>query len=226
MKRRKFLISLGNDKPPNQLRAPVQGLPHVASPGPAVFTNALLRTHENKEVRFYDDLIKGKQVLINLMYATCEGACPVVTSNLVRVYDALKDRMGKDLFLLSMTVKPEEDDPKALKEFAEMHRALLPGWTFLTGDPYDLETIRYKLFAMNHIAIDTNIYGHTSFLLIINDATNRWLHVDPLASMSTVLLKISWANPPKSFEQMVEENKKLQERINKERKQYGYRMTT
>lgn len=228
MKRRKFLTNLGADNPSDKtsgtLRAPVQGVPHVASPGPAIFTNALLRTHENKAVRFYDDLIKGKQVLINLMYATCEGACPLVTSSLVKVYDALKDRMGKDLFIYSMTVKPEEDDPEALKGFAEMHRALRPGWTFLTGDPYDLETIRYRLFAMNHIAIDTNIYGHTSFLLIINDATNRWLHVDPLASMSTVLRKISWADPPKTREQILEENKKLQEKIDRERKMFGYRM--
>jgi protein SCO1/2 len=226
MKRRKFFTSLGSDKPAKPLRAPVQGVPHVASPGPKIFTNALLRTHEDKQVRFYDDLIKGKQVLINLMYATCEGACPLVTANLIKVYETLQDRMGKDLFIYSMTVKPEEDDPAALKSFAEMHRALRPGWVYLTGDPYDLETIRYRLFAMNHIAIDTNIYGHTSFLLIINDATNRWLHVDPMASLSTVLRKISFADPPKSDEQIMEENKKLQERINKERKMYGYRMNS
>lgn len=223
MKRRAFFAKLG-DKPSGELRAPVQGVPHVASPGPMFFTNALLRTHENKEVRFYDDLIRGKQVLMNLMYATCEGACPLVTSNLVKVHEALKNRMGKDLFMYSMTVKPEEDDPAALKSFAEMHRAQLPGWTFLTGDPYDIETIRFKLFGMNHIAIDTNIYGHTSFLLIFNDATNRALHVDPMASMSTVLRKISWADPPKTREQIMEENRKLQEQIDKERKMFGYRM--
>jgi protein SCO1/2 len=224
MKRRAFFTSLGSDKPSNELRAPVQGVPHVASPGPAIFTNALLRTHENKEVRFYDDMIRGKHVLINQMYATCDGACPLVTSALVRVHETLRNRMGKDLFMLSMTVKPEDDDPDALKSFAKMHRALLPGWTFLTGDPYDLETIRFRLFAMNHIALDTNIYGHTSFLLIINDATNRWLHVDPLASMSTVLRKISFADPPKTREQILEENRKLQEQIDKERKMFGYRM--
>jgi len=226
MKRRKFLTSRGSDKPSNALRAPVQGLPHVASPGPAIFTNALLRTHEDKEVRFYEDLIKGKQVLINLMYATCEGVCPLVTSNLVKVHERLKDRMGKDLFMYSITVKPEEDSPAALKDFAAMHRALLPGWTFLTGDPYDIETIRYRLFGMNHIAIDTNIYGHTSFLAIINDATNRWLHIDPQASLATVLQVISWADPPKTREQIMEANKKLQEQIDKEVKMYGYRMTT
>lgn len=224
MKRRAFFSKLGSDKPSGELRAPVQGVPHVASPGPMFFTNSLLRTHENKEVRFYDDLIRGKQVLMNLMYATCEGACPLVTSNLVKVHEALKNRMGKDLFMYSMTVKPEDDDPAALKSFAEMHRALRPGWTFLTGDPYDIETIRFKLFGMNHIAIDTNIYGHTSFLLIFNDATNRALHVDPMASMSTVLRKISWADPPKTREQIMEENRKLQEQIDKERRMFGYRM--
>jgi len=226
MKRRRFLKNLGSDKPSSVPRAAVQGLPHVASPGPAIFTNALLRTHENKEVRFYDDIIRGKHVLINMMYATCEGTCPIVTANLGRVYEALKDRMGKDLFMASITVKPEEDDAGALMSFARMHRAVRPGWTFLTGDPYDIETIRYRLFNMNHIAIDTNIYGHTSFLLIINDATNRWLHVDPQASLPTVLWKISMADPPKTQEQIMEDNRKLQLQIDKERKIYGYRYTT
>ncbi|HEX5732377.1 MAG TPA: SCO family protein [Blastocatellia bacterium] len=230
MKRRGFLKKFRGDQPAEPsaakpLRAPVQGVPHVGSPGPRLFTNARLRTHENKEVRFYDDLIAGKQVLINLMYATCEGACPLITSRLVKVYDALKDRMGKDLFMYSITVKPEDDDPAALMHYAHMHGALKPGWTFLTGDPYDIETIRYRLFAMDHIAIDTNIYGHTSFLKIINDATNHSLHVDPQASLTTVLWKISMANPPMTQEQIFEENKKLQERIDKERRIYGYRMT-
>jgi protein SCO1/2 len=34
--------------------------------------NVVLTTHEGKTVRFYDDLIKGKVVAINFMYATCE----------------------------------------------------------------------------------------------------------------------------------------------------------
>src|SRR5437870_6607051 len=46
------------------------------------FPNVVLRTHENKRVRFYDDLIKNKIVAINFMYAHCEGVCPRITSNL------------------------------------------------------------------------------------------------------------------------------------------------
>ena len=124
--------------------------PHPASPGVAKFTNAVLRTHDNKEVRFYDDLIKGKQVVINMMYADCHGACPLVTTVMKRTYRDLKDRMGKDLFFYSITIKPEDDTPTALKHYATTRKADLPGWYFLTGDSYDIETIRFRLFGMGH----------------------------------------------------------------------------
>jgi protein SCO1/2 len=215
MNRRSLFKSLANNKTPAE--------PHPASPGPAVFTNALLRTHEDKQVRFYDDLIKGRQVVISLMYADCEGYCPAITARLIKVYEALQDRMGKDLFMYSLTVKPEEDDPAALKHYAQMHNALLPGWTFLTGDPYDVETIRYRLFRKDHIAIDTDLLSHTTALRIINDSTNRWLEVNPMASLYTVLQHISWANPRKTLKQRMDENKALQEKIDKEVKQYGTR---
>jgi hypothetical protein len=51
---------------------------HVPPPAPRRawaerFPNVPLQTHEGKTVRFYDDLIKGKIVGINFMYATCTG---------------------------------------------------------------------------------------------------------------------------------------------------------
>jgi hypothetical protein len=65
--------------------------------------------------------------------------------------------------------------------------------------------------------------SHTGKLRVINDAINRWTHVAPLASKMTVLQHISWADPPKSLEQRLEDNRKLQIAIDKERALYGYR---
>ncbi|HEY7181801.1 MAG TPA: SCO family protein [Blastocatellia bacterium] len=224
MNRRNLFANFAGDKP-SAPKSPFT--PHPASLGASHFTNALLRTHENKEVRFYDDLIKGRQVIINEMYANCTSACPVITSKLIRIHKALKDRMGKDLFIYSLSLKPEQDDPAALKKFAEMHGAAnLPGWLFLTGDPFDIETIRFRLFRWEHIKFDLDLDLHAGMLRIINDATNCWTNVSPDASMFTILEHISWADPPKSLEQRLEENKVIQERINKEVKTYGYRTTT
>ena len=215
MNRRKLFTNFASSKAPIESRS--------ASLGVELYTNPMLRTHENKEVRFYDDLMKGKQVVVNFMYATCEGACPLVTSKLVKVHEALRSRMGKDLFMYSISIKPEQDTPEALKEFAEMHQANLPGWTFLTGDPYDIETIRYRLWRWNHIKFDLDLDLHTSMLRIINDATNCWTMVTPYASQYTILEHIGWADPPKTFKERVEDNKRLQQEINKEVKRYGYR---
>jgi protein SCO1/2 len=197
--------------------------PHPASPGAARYTNAVLRTQNNEAVKFYDDLIRGKQCVINFMYAECHGSCPAVTQTLKTIYRELKDRMGKDLFFYSMTIKPENDTPTALKHYAEMRNADLPGWYFLTGDPYDLKTIRYRLFNMDHPGLDADLSLHSGYLRIINDARNSWGMAQAFASNKNILTRIAWQDPPKSYAERVAIVRARQAVINEEVKKHGYR---
>ena len=70
------------------------------------FPNVTLTTHDGKKVKFYDDLIKDKIVIINFMYVKCDGKCPGTTANLVQVQKLLGNRVGKDIFIYSITLKP------------------------------------------------------------------------------------------------------------------------
>jgi len=186
--------------------------------------NAQFRTQDNKDVRLYDDMIKGKQVMVMMMYATCETFCPVATKRMVELHhQALAHRMGKDLFIVNVSLKPEEDDPAALKAYAEAHGALLPGWTFLTGSQYDVDTLRYKFFSHDHIGIDTNIDMHAGSMKIINDPIGRWFHADTFASTRTLLEHIQWSDPPKSLAERLKDNRRLQQQIEREVDLYGYR---
>ena len=108
------------------------------------FPDVALVTQNNQKVRFYRDLIKDKIVIINFFYAHCEKLCPMVTSNLVRVQQLLGSRMGRDIFINSFTLKPLQDTPAVLKEYAREHR-IKSGWSLLTGSPDDLELLRRKL---------------------------------------------------------------------------------
>jgi protein SCO1/2 len=186
----------------------------AASLGPRYYTNAVLSTHENKRVRFYDDLIKGKHVVINFMYARCEGSCPASTANLVRVQERLKKRIGRDVFMYSITVKPEEDDPKALNEYARMHQ-VRPGWLFLTGDPYDITTIRARVASYDHPALDLDSTAHTGMVRVINDSINRWVMCSALASVDTIVQVIRWGDPIKPVGVRLRENAIAQAKINK-----------
>ncbi|MBI3653772.1 MAG: SCO family protein [Acidobacteria bacterium] len=159
------------------------------------YTNVVLTTHEGKQVRFYDDLIKGKIAAINFIYVNCEGICPLTTTNLIQVQEALKDRVGRDIFLYSITLKPEQDDPTALKHFAQMHGVKLPGWLFLTGDPDEIETLRFRLFSVDSPNIDENIEQHTGMIHLVNEPIKRTCKVPALATPRQIIQSISWMEP-------------------------------
>src|SRR6185369_15403093 len=108
------------------------------------FPNLVLTNQDGRKLKFYDDLVKDKIVIFNFFYAKCEGICSPITRNLVRVQNILGDRVGKDIFMYSFTLKPKEDNPMALKHYAEMHN-VKPGWVVLTSEPYHMETLRQKL---------------------------------------------------------------------------------
>ena len=197
--------------------------PHPYSPGAGRYTNALLRTQDNQEVRFYDDLIRGRQVVVNFMYAECGGSCSMVTQKLKTIYDELKPRMGKDLFFYSLTIKPQDDTPAAMKEYAKKNKVDLPGWYFLTGNAYDLETIRFRLFAMSHPGFDLDDALHGGMLRIINDGRNSWGMAQSFASKKNILKRIAWQDPEKSYAEQVIENRKIQAQIREDVKKHGYR---
>ena len=108
------------------------------------FPDVVLTTHEGRKVRFYEDLLKDKIVVLNLMYANCQGVCPMITANLVKARKLLPEQGKRQVHFYSLTVKPEEDTPEKLKAYAEMH-GTGPGWLFLTGKPADVELLRSKL---------------------------------------------------------------------------------
>ena len=159
------------------------------------FTNALLTNQDGKKFRFYDDLMRNKITVVNMMYAKCEGICPAVTTNLKKVYDGLKGRIGVDTFMYSISLKPQQDSPKALKHFAEMHKANLPGWQFLTGDADEIETIRFRLFRWDHPGLDNDIDQHTGMVFLYNDNLSRNCKAPAMASVRSLLTTISWMDP-------------------------------
>ena len=160
------------------------------------FPNLSLRTQDDKEVRFYDDLIKGKIVTINFFYSKCEDVCPIVTSNLVKVQELLGDQVGRQVFMYSFSLKPKEDTPKAMKEYAEMH-GVKPGWTFLTGKPEDLELLRRKLgFTTPDLRADKDVTNHTGNIRYGNEPFMLWGACPGMADPQWIAESVEWMVRP------------------------------
>jgi protein SCO1/2 len=156
--------------------------------GGSHFPNVELTTQNGEKVRFYDDLIKGKVVAIDLIYTTCKYNCPLETARLVQLQKLLGDRMGKDVFFYSITIEPEHDTPEVLKAYAEKYH-VGPGWLFLTGKEADIKLISHKL-GLDSLPAADDPDGHTPHLLIGNEATGLWMRNSALDNTRFLALKI------------------------------------
>ncbi|MEW5852863.1 MAG: SCO family protein [Myxococcota bacterium] len=153
----------------------LSGGPTAAAPagspwGAGYFPNVTLVNQDGKPLRFYDDVIKDKVVLINFIFVGCGNACPLETANLRKVQEALGDRVGRDIFMYSISIDPEHDTPVALKEYAEKFKAG-PGWQFLTGKAEDITLLRKKLGLYREGEARAD---HTASLIVGNEATGQW----------------------------------------------------
>ena len=165
------------------------GAPSLSGVSAGYFPNHVLLTQDNKPVRFYDDLIKGKVVLINFMFTTCTGVCPPMATNMAKVQSYLGDRVGKDVVILSISVDPTVDTPDKLKRYADNFKAR-PGWYFLTGEKQNVDWVLYKLGGYVEDKMK-----HSGVLIIGNEATGEWVKTAALrnpaqiAEAVTALLK-------------------------------------
>ncbi|MCA1634090.1 MAG: SCO family protein [Acidobacteria bacterium] len=158
-----------------QTKPPAPAQPQSAKPAgegqsamQKYFTDVELLTQDGKTVRLYSDLLKNKVVVINAFFATCTGICPPMNRNLERVQEAFKDRVGKDLFIISITVDPTTDTPERLKEYAAKFHPV-PGRLFVTGKK---ENVDWALYKLGQYVEDKN--SHTSVLIIGNERTGLW----------------------------------------------------
>lgn len=154
--------------------------------------NVNLIAHTGQRVRFYDDLVKDKKVIINFMYVKCEGICVPVTQNLVRVQKLLGGRVGRDIFMYSITLKPAEDSADDLRDFAERHR-VGAGWLFLTGSPQDIEHLRRALgFAYADPVEDADKSNHIGMFRYGVEPLTRWAACPGMANPEHIVRSILW----------------------------------
>jgi protein SCO1/2 len=166
--------------------------PATGSSASRRFPNVEVINHEGAKFRFYDDLIKDKIVLINFFYAKCEKFCPPQTANLRQVQKLLGDRVGRDIFMYSLTLKPQQDTPEMLRHYAHMHQ-VGPGWQLLTGTPEDMEQLRVKLgFRDSDPELDKDTGNHIGLVLFGNDRLNRWTGCPALSNPHEIVREVGW----------------------------------
>jgi protein SCO1 len=156
-------------------------LPALAvGPAGQYFKDIVLTDQNGNRVRLYEDVIKDRTIVMNSFFATCKGACPIMTATYTALQDRFLDHLGKDLMFVSITVDPANDTPPKLAEYARKAKAK-PGWLLLTGSK---DEVAYALKKIGQSAETPE--AHLNIMIVGNDKTGLWKKAFALAKQDEI----------------------------------------
>jgi len=141
----------------------------------------VLLDQNGKQVRLYSDLVKDKIVLVHFFFTKCSDVCPMQGRALMKLKTRLGQRLGRDVFVVSISRDPLNDTPEELSKWGKLF-GVGPGWTLATGD---LPVIKKLLWDLT--GEDIGQIAHESQVLIGNDRTGVWTSTDGLLLTDEIL---------------------------------------
>jgi protein SCO1/2 len=145
------------------------------------FTDVELVNQYGEPMRLYSDLLRDKVVIINTIFTTCTGICPVMSKAFETIQERVGDRLGEDVHLISISVDPENDTPEKMQVWGEAFHARR-GWYLVTGDP---ENVAFALQKLGQYVEDPE--SHQAIMLMGNDRTGLWKKAFGLAGAEKLL---------------------------------------
>ena len=134
--------------------------------GSGEFPEVTVETSDGKTVKFYQDLVQNKVVLIHYMSIRNEAAFPIV-AKVLEIAKRFGSKVGTDVSIISITSDPQHDTPARLRVFAKHMGVPKKGWSFvrMSGESSTLVASRMHGHAhhpMPKAAIDLIQYGNES----------------------------------------------------------------
>jgi protein SCO1/2 len=110
---------------------------------------------------------RGKVVALNFIYTSCvlPQFCYRLASQFAVVQKRFKERMGRDLVLLTTTFDPARDTPERLAEYSRQWTADA-SWHFLTGTSDDVQRV-CRLFGVDAFP-DEGLISHSARTVVID----------------------------------------------------------
>lgn len=132
-------------------------------------------TQDGETVHFYSDLVKDRVVAMNFIFTTCTTVCPPMGAIFGQLEKRLGERVGEDVYLISVSVDPSTDTPERLTEWAAKF-GRTPGWTLITGDKPTVDSLLKSLQVFT-----PDFEDHAPVVLLGNDARDEWTRAYGLA---------------------------------------------
>lgn len=127
----------------------------------------LFKTQDGK--LFSENELKRKITVLDFMFTSCPGPCPIMTNNMMHLYHDYEK--VDEVQFVSITVDPNIDSEEILKQYANAHGVNDSRWQFLTSDLEAIKDLKKNGFMLY---ADELPRGHAvKFVLIDRDGRIR-----------------------------------------------------
>jgi protein SCO1/2 len=123
-------------------------------------------TNQNGQNLEMKDL-KGKVLVMVMIYTSCKAACPRLVADMRNIESRLPDNIKPDVKLVLVSIDPEVDTPKRLKEFAIANKMDSNQWEFLRSTEENTREFAAVL-AVNYKKIAPLDFSHSNIISVFN----------------------------------------------------------
>ena len=137
--------------------------------------------------------LRGKALVISLVYTSCTHVCPMITQRLRKSVEEARRMMGPDRFtVVTVGFDARNDTPMRMAAYARAQGVDLPNWKFFSGDNATISALAKDL-GFTYVASGGG-YLHISQITIVDrdgriyrqvygDTFSIWLLIDPLKEL-------------------------------------------
>ncbi|NUT79024.1 SCO family protein [Pseudomonas sp. C1C7] len=154
------------------------------------FTDTPLQDQNGNTLRFYSDALQNRVVLLNVIFTSCNDACPLITQKLKEVREVLGDKADGVTFI-SLTSDPLRDTPAVLKAYTLKQGVDGPHWLFLTGDKAQMDLVLSRIGQ-----IVPTPEQHSTQLIVGDVANKRWSKIRPDAPAAAIAQRLQLLTMP------------------------------
>ena len=146
-------------------------------------------TEENETIQLKD--LKGKTLVMVMIYTTCKAACPRLVADMRNIEAKIQESKLKDIHFILVSIDPETDTPKRLKEFAIENFMDEDHWMFLQGTESGVREFA-NVLAVKYKQISPMDFSHSNIISVFNSGgelihQREGLRVDNKETVQTIL---------------------------------------
>lgn len=127
---------------------------------PSKWTNQNGQNIEMKDLR-------GKVLVMVMIYTSCKSACPRLVADMRNIESRLPENVKEHVKLVLVSIDPEVDTPKRLKEFAIANKMDGEQWEFLRSTEENTREFAAVL-AVNYKKIAPLEFSHSNIISVFN----------------------------------------------------------